>query len=796
MARRNSKTIIELPFPQAGLDRSGSYRSSPPFTSPDLSNVRSFDPIERRNRGGSRPGLGKAFFEELGSGARVDLLNQVTTQATDSSGYQYYWSDLFNRDTLGSQWSTASWVGTAPPVSDELDGSYTYSQYVGAVSAALNYSTSSDYSIDLYILPYDGEHHGTYYIYARMDDTTPVGTTDGIVGALTLSGATGAYSGSLTSYASGTPTANAFSTGNTTTAKPGVFRITVSTNTVTCYWSGIQLWTGSVSAHSGKRVGFGLAAVSQYPDGMCLVDKFAVMGSPASGSSDKPSSKRTYLVAASGGSLYSEQTVGALSATSGDVDIASGHRISSDERGQSLYIADYDIPRLTGTDGTIAGDGVTLDAASVSDWTAHSIDADNDVVVITAGTGSVTNGTYKISSIAAGDLTLASTTGGAGTCTYRIGRAPKVFDPANDSLAIWTATTGEVPTGCRIVARWRDRVILAGDPNLPNVWHMSRLGDPLDFDTSQTDVLAAVDSTTADCGKVGDAITAVVPFSDGYVVFGCTNSIWILNGDPAAGGTQSALSYSCNILDQWSWCRGPHGELYFLGTDGLYVIAPGGASYPQPLSREILPQELTNLDPALYDISLAWDADDHGVRIMVCPYVNQATKHFFYDVDGKSFWKDSYSRTDEPIILHAYKTDRLGDPNLLWGCRDGYIRHADEKYESDDGTAITSYVQYSPVRLSGNDYDHAIVQEIDASLAADSDDVSWELYVGDTNEAAVDASSAFASGTWAGDGLQYKNRPNARAGSAVLKLSNGGNRPWSIERVVALVQITGRQRRL
>ena len=65
---------IEVLFPPAGQGRRFGYQSQPPYTTFDCSNVRPFDTYEGRERGGSRPGIAKAYVTELGSGAPVQCL--------------------------------------------------------------------------------------------------------------------------------------------------------------------------------------------------------------------------------------------------------------------------------------------------------------------------------------------------------------------------------------------------------------------------------------------------------------------------------------------------------------------------------------------------------------------------------------------------------------------------------------------------------------------------------------------------------------------------------------------------
>jgi len=57
---------MKLPFPFLGLDKGRAAHQQPPITSPDMSNVRLYDTLDNRARGGQRPGLDK-----WGAGTRI-----------------------------------------------------------------------------------------------------------------------------------------------------------------------------------------------------------------------------------------------------------------------------------------------------------------------------------------------------------------------------------------------------------------------------------------------------------------------------------------------------------------------------------------------------------------------------------------------------------------------------------------------------------------------------------------------------------------------------------------------------
>jgi len=80
------KRGLHFPFPVGGLDEAQAYTGQPPYTSPDLQNVRAFDVVEERWRGGQRPGLSKAWEQELGGGSPVRYMGQVTVVESSESG--------------------------------------------------------------------------------------------------------------------------------------------------------------------------------------------------------------------------------------------------------------------------------------------------------------------------------------------------------------------------------------------------------------------------------------------------------------------------------------------------------------------------------------------------------------------------------------------------------------------------------------------------------------------------------------------------------------------------------------
>lgn len=707
--------LISLHFPALGIDRSASYRNIPPYTTPDAYNVRPKETIAGRARGGQRPGLTKAFPDDLGG--YIQMLAQVDTADDDPA---FEWSDSFDRDStgLGDDWSTATWIGDEPDAATLLDGVATNSDAAGAVAKALDFDPEQSYRSEIMIVPNEGAHCGTYQLYLMMNDTTPNASTGGLIAEITLSGSSGSYSGKLID--SNTSTEYAFASGSTGTAIPGWFSVIVDGDSVTCSWMGVTLLTQTVSAGAvatGSRVGFGMAPAA---DGdICMVDLFSVTGKPTEGS-DKQG-RRSYLVAAADDNLFVERVPGRMTQVEGVTLNADGRLLCAAQHMQKLYIA---------------------------------------------------------------------------------APVPVIYDPKENTVTTWATTDGkgDVPQDCPLICCYRDRLVLAKE----HLWYMSRQGDAYDFDYASADATLdagrAVAGQNSDAGQIAENITALIPSGDDYLVFGAMNSLWVLKGDPAYDGRIDCLSKTVGIIDRFAWCLGPASEVYFLSRDGLYLLPPGTSGLPQSLSRERLPEELLNVDVRQYEVSLSWDLEARGVHIYLTSNGGPQRYHWYYDAVNGGFWKDNLWIYHDPFQAYPYRNNEC--VRMLLGCRDGYIREYDPICQTDDGTAIVSYVDIGPFRLS-DDWGDGMLADLVSVMARDSGDVVWKLYVGNTAEDTLRGGAddtlgvnEFAYGVWAGAGLQRKSRPRAKGGSARLRLRNYENSAWSMETITARIRRFPIQRKL
>jgi hypothetical protein len=697
-------------------------------------------------------------------------------------GFTSY-SDNFSGLSMSEAWTQASWASDVPSILTSSMASVDTSIAEGEVVLdTLPIDVSESYAVEVYLVPWAGEWHGKYRLYARMDEYTPDILTNGVMVELEMTGSSGACSGFMRVYYSAISYATVTLNEITANVAPGWLSLLINGNDYQILFQGQELASGSINANAGARVGFGMECTED--GGLCLTNTFRVQYY----STGSVPITRSVLYASSGGDLYEESTYGRMTVVTSDLTVRDDTLLLGVQSGQKLYIADYGDLQASGTDGTCAG--TAFDAASYADWTALSILEDDMVVVVSDGTGTVTDGTYTIASVAAGSITLGSAAG-TGNCSYRIERAPKVYDPATETLSIMTATVGQVPSGNPLIAHYLDRIVLAGAETAPHVWYMSRVADELDWDYAEEDEQAAVAGTASDAGTPGDPILALVSHSDDYLILGCRNNMWRMRGDPASGGTLDAISHTIGIVGPKAWCLGPSGELIFLSLDGVYQLAPGGDTFPQPLSRDTLPREFLNINTNQVNAQLEYDTHGRGVHIYLTTEPSNTRVHWWMDLQHKSFWPMSLDEDYEPTATCVYQGSAIEDSGVILGCRDGKLRRYNDLAETDCGTSFESYAVIGPIALASEGTSGRLLT-MDATVANYSGDVDWEVTAGNSAEAAVLA-SARDSGTWTED-LNATVRPTCAGQAMTLKLTGETGRSWAVESVVATRRDAGRRR--
>lgn len=531
-----------------------------------------------------------------------------------------------------------------------------------------------------------------------------------------------------------------------------------------------------------------------------------------------PQVTNKYVVAAGNGEVWYEMAAGEmteLTAANGDIDTTDqlqmfqAYQKAFIVNGENLKVADFVGVKLTHTALTTAhahGDILTQDQGS-SNFAYMVVDFTD-----TAKTHTYGYAYYGGSGTAFN--TANNCTGDTGTTFVPtvVTNAPHWYD-----YTVYPGgSSGTMPEVAYLGCKYRGRIVLAGNPRKPFQWYMSRVGDPFDY-LYTTDAGSPVSGGNSDAGEIGDNIKSLIPYHDDYLVFGCANSIWLMSGDPASGGSLDPISEDTGIFGADAYCWGEGGTLYFWGTNGLYKMNMPGK--PACISGMRLPSIVADEDvnPATHRISMVYDRIRVGILINLTKISDGSNSNYWYDLRASDdsgiggFFPEVY-----PDECGVYSSVHYGanDPDfggVLVGCKDGYIRKFDDAAKDDDvgstDTAIDSSVLFGPLSLTGLG-ENAILQSIEATLGGggiggtggDSNDVTCNIYAERTAEGVVEdvdaVSNIKATFTVSGPGKTRGNNLRNRIRSEFFGIEIGNStasQSWSIERVLLSAEKSGRR---
>lgn len=374
-----------------------------------------------------------------------------------------------------------------------------------------------------------------------------------------------------------------------------------------------------------------------------------------------------------------------------------------------------------------------------------------------------------------------------------------------------TDTYGSMPDVAYLGCLYRGRVVLSGNPTYPHQWYMSRQANPWDWGYVANDAQSPVAGANADAGEIGDIVRALIPYKDDYIIFGCATSMWVLRGDPAAGGSLDELDLTVGIFGANSWCFDNEGNLYFWGTGGIYKL-PRGFGPIENLTSLVLPKvsedvvgSTDSLAPSTHRITMGYDRKRMGILMSVTELADGSNKNFFYDLRTEGFYPETYPDECGVYSLFYYAANDEDYRELLIGTTDGYIRKFDESDTNDDAGAsddtISSYCLYPLVDMAeGEDNEGKVTSltfDLSGVIGGDTSNVSYKVYVGDdaetTLDKALDNDTASESGTFSGSGRQNRIRTRVRGKwLGVLLYNSTASQTWSINRVTGEIKSAGK----
>jgi len=372
-----------------------------------------------------------------------------------------------------------------------------------------------------------------------------------------------------------------------------------------------------------------------------------------------------------------------------------------------------------------------------------------------------------------------------------------------------SVTYGSLPDQASLVALYRGRLVLAGNTQYPYQWYMSRVADPWDFEYTAGDPLTAIAGSNADAGALGDIIRALIPYSPDFMIFGCANSMWLLNGDPAAGGSLDEITKDTGIYGPKSWCKDDKGDLYFFGTYGLYHMA-GGRGQPSNILSAVWPKLIEDwgLNPNSHRIVMGYDVQRAGVVVCMTNLTDGSNKAFFYHVPTGAVFPEVYHTECAPYSMCAYPSDDAETKGLILGCQDAYLRHFEDGATEDVGSVTTAAVISAYVgwveKLTEDDDTSMKLNwlfietggAISGDTQTDTTSVNMSLYAANDAETCMQKMAigtvAFLSTSFSGNGRQNKFRQRIKTPYLGVQFATSSAAAyWTINKIVGDVEPSG-----
>ncbi len=494
---------------------------------------------------------------------------------------------------------------------------------------------------------------------------------------------------------------------------------------------------------------------------------------------------------------YARTTPAAMNVRGFDTD--TGRSRGGARPGLSKYIstpvvADWIIQELALLVGTYNPPGGTVQASNAGRVVTLVAVSQGNVYVANAGDTSWTSTTNATGDTPPLNYTgLMQSTANNQKLYFADGTNWVYYEPATNTVRKWEASGGILPVdgdgnAPRLICTWRGRIVLSGLLKDPQNWFMSRVNFPHDFNYGADPVTPdmAIAGNNAPMGLIGDVVTSICPYTDDVLVFFGDHSIYMMRGDPMAGGQIDLVSDSIGGAWGICWCKDPYGNIYFVSNrTGVYTLVPG--QQPQRISQQI-EQLLADIDTGESTVRLIWDDRFQGLHVFVSPTGEPGeTTHFFYEQRSGAWWTDQFGNTNhDPLTCCVFDGNEPTDRVPLIGSWDGYVRFFDADADDDDGTDIESSVVIGPILTATTD--DMLLKEIQAVLGANSGDVRYDIYVGRTAEAAL-VSTSVETGTLTSG--RNTNRMVRRRGHAVyVKLSS--TEPWAMETIRAVIAGKGK----
>ena len=362
------------------------------------------------------------------------------------------------------------------------------------------------------------------------------------------------------------------------------------------------------------------------------------------------------------------------------------------------------------------------------------------------------------------------------------------------------------PENCGLVAVWNGRVFLAGVSIAPNTLYASKVGSfhqANDWDTTETGAGAAYSNAGDDVGQISEPITSLIPHNRDCFLVGCVDSIYVIRGNPKSGGQIYRLSDESGPVMNTAWCKDSADNTWILTRQGLSRIPSGCGQPPESVSKSVIPNELVGLDPGVSNAKYSLVYEDRFQGIHIIGWTGSEPLAWFYDLQAGGFWRQEYAQSGSSANqvqvgwdFPSVSSTSRGSCVLANFGTDCWIMDT-----SDDTEEIDSYLWLGPIPV-GEPNQQGIMHSIMATLAEESGDIAWSVYIADSAQEAfnqdvdpgVTVAPDFTGENWDRGGLNFEQYPRLRGSVFYLKLEDVSNSTWSIEEITTKITALSKRR--
>lgn len=361
------------------------------------------------------------------------------------------------------------------------------------------------------------------------------------------------------------------------------------------------------------------------------------------------------------------------------------------------------------------------------------------------------------------------------------GESNLVYDPFEDAVNRWLAERGSVPENFRLITRWNGRVVLGRQAGAPNQWAMSAIGDPFDWDFLPPEVSAgqAVSGSDSRTGAAPDAVTALIPARDDFLVVGGDTTIHVLAGDPLRGGAFDAVTDDLGISFGRAWAKDDTDRIYFVGTTGGVYRMDNPRTQPVNISDGRVKRLVEAVNQEDFAFELAWNPVDDTLHVFVVERVDEngdvsgeVVDHYVYERDVDAWWIDTFDSSTtglQPRQGLTFNADDPDDRRFLIAGADGVVRQWDPDANNDDGSPIDASVLIGPMTPRGETTDAR--WERPQIVLSDTTGAGTTLSL-DTSEDASDPPTTFDEVRTVGPGKSKRLAIRARGQYGWVELAN------------------------